>query len=386
MSINMKSVRTKLNQQGVASILVAGIFVVVISLIVTSFALLMRREQRQSLDKQLSTQAYYAAESGVNAAVKALHNNAAFSNNDCSKTDDLLPGSSDLGGGLKYTCVLVDDNPRELVYSPTSTEKSTFLKISAPHGGFIDISWQASEDLFHLPLGFKYVGDALADDHLLPETVPYYSPGGGDPYQFSNFEKQIRGSGILRVSLMPIKSPITRDNLINETQTLFLYPNDNPNYYPAPNPNEAGVHHFSTTKAGKGVFVNGQCNTRNSREHHGRFPYECNVKIGLTSGVDTYYMRLKSIYTPHSVQISVRGPGGGQISQPGTQAVIDSTGKANDVLRRIQVRVPLNASFSYPEFGLQTTNRLCKLTTYAVWFLNRVPDPDKPHETRDYCW
>jgi hypothetical protein len=331
----------------------------------------MRREQRQALDKQLSTQAYYAAESGVNAAVKALKTNPNLSNNDCSKTDDLLPGSNDLGSGLEYTCVLVDDEPNELVYSPTSLDKSTFVKLTVPFQGTVDISWQPVEDLYNDPIGYV----EFADDHLLPQR-----PLGtiDDPYHWpdSRFERQVRGSGILRVSLIPAKSPITRNDLINKTQTLFLYPNYNETV------NQVGVHNYSTGKQGKGVFVDGQCNKQSAGDHGpGRYPYDCNVRTTLPGG--TYYMRLKSIYTPHSVNIRVIGQGG-QVSQPGTQAVIDSTGKSNDVLRRIQVRVPLNSGYSYPEFGLQTTNMMCKLIVWGPWLRAGYPT-GQPNYAADWC-
>ena len=46
--------------------------IVIISLIVLGFAQLARRNQRQTLDSQLSTQTYYAAESGVNAALRIV--------------------------------------------------------------------------------------------------------------------------------------------------------------------------------------------------------------------------------------------------------------------------------------------------------------------------
>lgn len=350
MYINMKSIRTKLNQQGIASILVAGIFVVIISLIVTSFALLTRREQRQALDKQLSTQAYYAAESGVNAAVKALDNNAGVSNSDCSKTNDVL-GSNDLGDGLQYSCVLIDNDPGELVYSPVSTEKSTILKLNAPGADTINISWQD-----------------------LANKENYVTASDGHPLSNADSRGVLRDevwqSGVLRVSLMPITKPITREKLIKETQTLFLYPNLNTTT------GRKGTHQFSASKAGQGVFVDGECNPSNSPDT----PYDCNIKItNLPTGVNSYYIRLKSILTNHSVQITANGDGN-QIQLQGTQAVIDATGKANDVLRRIQVRVPLNADYSYPEFGLETTNAICKDLELYVHIPGSYPNVD-----RDNC-
>ena len=55
---------------------------IVMSLIVLGFAQISRRNQRESLDRQLSTQAFYAAESGVNDAreliTTAAQNNQAI--------------------------------------------------------------------------------------------------------------------------------------------------------------------------------------------------------------------------------------------------------------------------------------------------------------------
>jgi Tfp pilus assembly protein PilX len=55
-------------QAGMVAIMVTMILMIVISLIVVGFAQISRRNQRQALDRQLSTQAFYAAETGVNDA------------------------------------------------------------------------------------------------------------------------------------------------------------------------------------------------------------------------------------------------------------------------------------------------------------------------------
>ena len=50
-------VTERAKQRGMASIIITMITMVIITLIVLGFATLSRREQRQSLDRQLSTQA-----------------------------------------------------------------------------------------------------------------------------------------------------------------------------------------------------------------------------------------------------------------------------------------------------------------------------------------
>ena len=69
--MNIKQLKN--NEQGLVAIVVTLIIMLVLTLIVTGFAQLARREQREALDRQLASQALYAAESGVNAAEAAVN-------------------------------------------------------------------------------------------------------------------------------------------------------------------------------------------------------------------------------------------------------------------------------------------------------------------------
>ncbi len=92
-------------QDGFASIVIAIIMVIVLSLITVGFAQLMRTEQRSALDKQLSSQAYYAAETGVNDAAKALNAGYAGVKTNCAP----LPTSTTVPGGQFLTNNIVGD-------------------------------------------------------------------------------------------------------------------------------------------------------------------------------------------------------------------------------------------------------------------------------------
>lgn len=316
-------------EQGFVSIIVSIVVISILSLITISFAYLMRREARQSLDRQLSSQAFYAAESGINDAINKLKSNPSYSANDCNNT------GRDLDNSLSYTCVLVDNTPDNLEYSPIDTEKSTIIRMDAPGATALNISWQPNDGKQN------YVQDIPqipTSEHNLP-VASSNSP----------FATQVRESGVLRVSVIPVpNSGISRQGLIDQTQTMFLYPNSKDQA------GQKGSYAFSNNPNTQGGFINGECNANST-------PYNCNIQItNLPAGVETYYLRLKSIYTPQRVQISADNVQGGRISFGGVQAVIDSTGKANDVLRRVQVRVPLSTDYVYPEFALETTDTLCK--------------------------
>jgi hypothetical protein len=87
---------------------------------------------------------------------------------------------------------------------------------------------------------------------------------------------------------------------------------------------------------------------------------DCNLTI---SGLSTnqYYMRVSSWYKDVSLQITATN-GAGPVNLAGAQAVIDSTGKAQDVLRRIQVRVPYAGSSKnlLSDMALESTDAICK--------------------------
>src|SRR5438045_1081715 len=66
----------RLNQSGLASIVIVGVLVVLIALVSVGFSRLMNRNLNQSVQDQKSSAAYYAAESAVNDVVKQLKQNA----------------------------------------------------------------------------------------------------------------------------------------------------------------------------------------------------------------------------------------------------------------------------------------------------------------------
>ena len=355
------------DQQGIVSILVSIVLVIILSLVVTSFSVLMRREQRQVLDRQLSTQAFYAAETGVNDAINKLKDNPGLSSNDCDSTSAIV-NAKDLGNDSKLTCVLIENKVEDVQFSPIDTNTSKIVKLNVPTARSLNFSWQPSEKADNheyaqnVPKGL--VTEPIdVNDHKLPT-----SKSG------SQYARQVRDSGILRLSIIPIHNgAITRSQLKRETQTLFLYPNQNDQT------GKKGIHEFSTSGIdGQGVFVNGECNNDNQ-------PYDCNIEVTnlpFDEGVENYYIRLKAIYSPLSVSISADNDEGSLIQLKNSQAIIDSTGKANDVLRRIQVRVPLQAQYYYPDFAVETNDSLCK--RYQLSFDNNL-SPYADVSARDIC-
>jgi hypothetical protein len=77
-------------------------------------------------------------------------------------------------------------------------------------------------------------------------------------------------------------------------------------------------------------------------------------------------VRLTAIYVTASVTVCSPQCGAGAREMIGAQAMIDSTGKAADVLRRIQVRIGIsNLLGPFPNYAIESGETLCKRFTIA---------------------
>lgn len=333
----MKHKRVGENESGIVSIIVTLILMVVVTLIIIGFSRVAQREQRQALDRQLSTQATYAAESGINDAISTLPDRP----DNCGPTVNV----GDVANKVQYTCVLVDLKPDSLQYSDVGVDNGTLARFTAedPTTGNpiaidrIEITWQGKD----------------------ADTTTTYAAAGYNKFKkLADWTAAPNNTGVLRTTLTGIDIPgwpgpkYTRDLLNLYTQTSFLYPNKSASNSHTMKPGEY---------AESGTIVGGNCTvTPPSGYKH------CTSDIVLDPAPNEVFMQLKSIYSPSTVTVRAYNSG---VAQPldivGAQALIDSTGKANDVIRRLQVRVPLKNKYTYPNVAVQATEGLCKLLNTA---------------------
>lgn len=326
------------NQSGLAAITVTLIILGIVTLITVGFATLMRREQRQALDQQLSTQAFYAAESGVNEARTYIDANASSLNDvsSCEDTPNEIMQNANVGNNASFSCVLMDVTPTELK-ATISPDRSWVVKAQTENGAPVnrlEISWQ------------------------MPDNQAFAEPDWSDSYLFLSQGKWGERTSPLRLMLMPDVND--RTDLISRTFQAFLYPNadagNSVNWTVAANPNNSTDP--AGRVAGNGRIIDGNCDVT-------RRPYYCRVYLrGLSSS--SYYLRLKTIYQPSVVSVRSFNDSNQLQELRNGQAKIDATGKAADVVRRIQVNVPLaSGTFPYPEYALETFDTLCK--RFITW-------------------
>lgn len=348
MANNIRDIKNQ--QEGLVSIVVTMIFLIVLSLIVVGFAQIARREQRSSLDRQLSSQAFYAAESGINVA-RSVINDTAPSNDyasikpvpkdkkDCEPdaTGPLAASAYALDGdNTKTTCILIDQTPSQLDWTSVDPTRSTITSIKAydkdkikTNFKEITINWQNQTN----------AGVNQSTGTSLPDFLTWKNADNIAP--------------VLRVELIPVPdgSNIVRQDLVENTLTAFLRPSTGAGAVSTLNMADA------SGAEKRGALVETKCNPGDVNNK------KCSITITNLNSHE-YYLRMKTEYNSASVNLTAQYDiaGASQAARiGGAQAEIDATGKAAYVLKRIRVKVPYNVkNFAYPEGVIESGDAVCK--------------------------
>lgn len=332
--------KTKLNdQKGIVSFMVTLIMMMVISLIVIGFTQVTNRNRREALDRQLSAQAFYAAESGVNQAITEIMGQAfgSVANKDTCANTGTYDAFSLNSSGVDVTCIMVNTIPDSIVGSASQT--SSFVTYIHP----VNSTNSGSPAIDTLTFTWR------SAEMQTPQ------PGGctGTHMQFPVTPPATCAFGLLRVDLFQFESnqPKNKDN----TTTLYLQPLTAQNSYAINNTSDKNTHVFSA-----------DCDL-----------FSCKVEVPFSGNASNkkYYARLSSLYREiPSFEITGKLNTTETMYFKDAQAIIDSTGRAQDVLRRIQVRYPLGGGDETPPWAV--AGRVCKR-------LNVVPAPPVYTVTND---
>jgi Tfp pilus assembly protein PilX len=362
------------NQQGFASIVIALVLITVLALLTVGFAQLARREQQTALASQLAVQANDAAESGINDAYSDILNGLIVNNDDtdltssetaanadtCMTPQNALSGTRtipsdstayktsdqtiDASRDVSYTCLLVDLEPTTIEYSQLSAGKdqyTSFTTNTAPDS--FTINWSSADGKTGYPSSLTLGAEFMQQDSTIPSATTWNSNGYAP---------------VLQVSITPIGSPITRSNLTSNTYTAYLFPSTS-------NTNDTGTYQsgIGNNDATDTPVLSGNCGSGAV----GGYP--CSVKISGFStsgaGAGPYLVRVLDYYDQANVLISAAptSPVTTPVKFIDGQAQIDVTGQAHNVLKRLQVRLPLKASPELPPYAVEGQDICERLNT-----------------------
>lgn len=356
--------KTARDQSGFVSLLVVSVLAVVLALVAVGFSKLTNTELRQSLDRELTAQADFAADAGINDA-RAYLAAGGGTLTGCSDwqnsalgqqffTDDLsFDASGNPRGTAKYSCVSINTTPKEAVYALRAGESRT-LKLTIPGAKRLWFGWENQTQ--------------SNSGATLGSTVGPL-PQENDPILASN-----NVAGVLRTAIYPAtnnsgqgcsngfgSSTIGTDT--NKTlnclsRTYYMYPNSGAG--------GAGSAFYNTTA--NASFIPGNCNTShsglpNNPETGQRF---CNSNIDnlndpSISSVQVFYVRITALYEPMNVTIqATSGNSLNPIGLDNAQAIVDITGKGTDQVQRVRARIDLNNISQTPTYAVQSMESICK--------------------------
>lgn len=349
------------DQGGMVSIMVTLMFVLIAALVVVGFTQLASRNSRQALDRQLSTQAQYAAETAINDAQSRLvdlyRSGAALpEQEDCTGTYTKNGGA--ISDGVSYTCLMVDATPEDVSYSNVSDNPIVFpLNSSTGSLGAVDVTWQKSAGITGTA---SVTGCPSGTADVLPLATNW-------PIADCSY-------GLMRIELIPNEagtfaaagaaSTLCAGNFVcdmnSRVMTVYAVPSQNSgsvtqgqatvNYLGGAN------RHISSSNVTQGVRVVPRCTTADG----------CRITItGL--GFQYAYARVSMMYADASnLQVGYTSGGTPGRTFTNSQVIVDATGKAQDVLHRLQVRLSLSGSSSttgtggLSDYAIQTSGSLCK--------------------------
>lgn len=339
----------KINQSGAAIILFAMVMLIVLSLITIGFAFLVRNDQRQTLDKTLSNQAQYAAETAVNRKIKDLYNNVPPT----LKTDCSAPPQITVPAGapsVTITCLNWNTEPDRIFLSGLNINPKQAL--IQPKSGTV----KYFAVLYHPS---KPAGCAVSNS--APQFLNSLATAGSCPY--------------LKITLSDAASVYS-----NKASVVYSRPQDNSR--------PTGLADTSHAEnVGKDADYGGQVNGEASGEIDNTFcrggwcimrvsvpsgKSWTNATPGLTSfsviGGEIDELQLAAYTDGPYDQIAAFAPAApaaltlapnNRVNLINMQAIVDATARAGDVIKRIQIAAPIGKNTWQPGFAV-AADAICK--------------------------
>lgn len=374
---------THTKQLGAVSLFVVIFSALLMTVVTIGFIQLMVRDQQQATADDLSQSAYDSAQAGVEDAKRLLllnqqcQNNAAPSTVNCATIASALTpaaGSSETAcdalakSGIvgetnnetiiqqsetdvnsakldqAYTCVKIAINTTDYTGALSANQSDIVPITGVSPFDTVEVSWFSRDDISSTTnnpsIGFPAVG----------ANVPL--PPMGSQWQYNY-------PSLMRVQLMQTGGSFKLTDFDNsqagnksDANTLFLYPSATG----LTTSDFALDARRSPTNAPQQI----KCSTTFVSSQ-----YACVATIKLPAPIDgnvanrNAYLRLTSLYNGAHYKIRLLS-GGSDVQFNGVQPIVDSTGRANDMFRRVQARVQLTGNFTYPQAAIDLGGSLCK--------------------------
>jgi len=368
-------------QNGAASLFIV-IFTTLIMVIVTvSFIRIMVSNQQQATANDLSQSAYDSAQAGVEDAKRALlryqsicTNTTALTqdscnqareslvNQDCNATGNLTDVIAAKGTNVDvpvqttgansldqaYTCVNIKLDTEDYVGDLKQDASNIIPLIGVSNFSKIKVEWFNTADMQ------GDLGTATVSLPLFSDGVPLLSQfnwASTTPNRPPIMRTQVMQFATAGFNLTDFDDMGKNDRAVSST--MFLYPSNN-----------GGISSDVIAPTNRRVAVispvQPQCKSLSAS-----VVYACSVSIKLPMSVSgstrTAFLDLKALYKKAHYRITLRDSSDKLVPFNEVQPEVDSTGRANNLFRRVSARIGLgDINFPYPEAAVDTTGNFCK--------------------------
>jgi len=379
-------------QSGAVSLFVVIFFMLLVTVVTVSFLRLMVNDQRQATNNDLSQSAYDSAQAGVEDAKRALleHRKACFvsatacgdssktiASDECnaalkgiagtdsesvsnSKTGEIMVqqsmDGSDKALDQAYTCVTIDLQTPDYVGNIAANQSQLVPLISAEPFDRVQIQWFSKEDVESGAIN-------------LTISRPLYTQANWP----------LNRPSLMRAQLMQVAGNFTLAGFDavsgdqSNAASVFLYPTNQPN---VPEITMTTADQRKTTVTDnpvpkKDLTTPSAVSCASSLD--GGMTYACTAVLVLPQAIGgadtnsdrTAFLRLLPFYNATHFRVTLwDGPiteSSRVVDFKDVQPAIDSTGRANDLFRRVESRVDLfDTTFPYPEAAIEVTGNFCK--------------------------
>jgi Tfp pilus assembly protein PilX len=381
---------THKQEQGAVSLFIVIFSALLITVVTVGFIRLMLTDQRQASNNDLSQSAYDSAQAGLEDAKRALlrYQNVCATGDAaaCSNAYDDIVGADQCNQGLVY---IIDDAS----LAATEVEVKQNAGDDALNQAYTCVKIQPETD--------DYLGTLSANGSKL---VPLKSKSAVTTVMVEWYDSKNISNTNNNVSLIPLSSilisgqpatlhpplynqtangwgpdrpSIMRAQLMQFGTNFSLTDFDNTNASGESNANTLFLYPTGTTGTVNNTIDQYTFTGRDARLTSGGAPlpvscsgnlggggYACRVKLDLPTpiagGSSTAFLRLSPLYNASNYRVTLYN-GATAVKFNAVQPEIDSTGRANDLFRRVKTRVELiDTNFAYPEAAIDVTGNLCK--------------------------
>jgi len=348
-----------INKRGSVSLFVVIFFSLLATVMVAGFVRVAIKDQQATLARNLSQSAYDASQAGIEDAKRVITEKDAcgslsstkcdnlrtkINSTSCNEANSLLknpstPSTNEIrvenanySYNQAYTCVTIENNTQDFLGSLNADSTKIIPLIGESTFDKIKLEWFTK---------LNSGGNTVTFPNYLiynPVSIDTATP----PF--------------LAVRLIQSPDNISSLNFLNSNtyfSRIFL------------RPNTSGSNALNFTSDApesiKPIPYDATCDPSFASG------YACSINLNLPATQNNSLIELKSIYKNTDYRVTLYS-GNNAVKFKGVQTKIDSTGRANDIFRRVETRLETTSIEAYPTSAIEVEGNFCKnfsLTTVA---------------------